>query len=461
MSHKIIVTRLDKDELEYELRVRGIGTGTVDEMRRSLSAAIQLEKSGESIRYPVYPFSFQEDSDGISSKLDTVRRFMSQLSAVPTSNEAEKLRTKLSHMLNRIDFMNATTEDESHVISQLLASTLSLLNQLQPMNKPAEEEIPPNITIVEQQQVTLEPVLESTRVEDNANSLTYIRPILPNKWDLKYSGDSKGMSLSAFLERVEVLRKARRVSQSILLESGIDLFTGRAYQFYLDYREEVNTWEELVALLKEEFHTSDYNERLFEEIKKRTQGPDESVGIYIAVMTGYFKRLTCSVSEATKLKILMRNLAPFYQSQLGLVDILSIAELKRLCRRLEERRTEVDNYRSPSLRTSLLEPDLGYVGLEDHAPSACVNTSSISDPIDQHNLPHELAAAHLSLQPHTSGSSTRLAAMKCWNCNTLEHTNRFCTAQRRFTAIVAERPVLQPVIVLGVRETTPGGVNRP
>ncbi|KAK5647847.1 hypothetical protein RI129_002739 [Pyrocoelia pectoralis] len=179
MSHKIIVTRLDKDELEYELRVRGIGTGTVDEMRRSLSAAIQLEKSGESIRYPVYPFSFQQDSDAISTKLDTVTRFMSQLSAAPTSNEEQKLRTKLSQLLNRIDFMNATTEDESHVRSQLLANTLGLLNQLQPREKPAEEEIPPNITIVEQQHVTLEPVLESTRVEDNANALTDIRVFDP------------------------------------------------------------------------------------------------------------------------------------------------------------------------------------------------------------------------------------------------------------------------------------------
>ncbi|KAK5643507.1 hypothetical protein RI129_007352 [Pyrocoelia pectoralis] len=430
MSHKIIIARLDKDELEYELRVRGISTGTVDEMRRSLSTAIQLEKSGESIRYPKYPFSFEEDSDAISAKLDTVSRFISQLSAVPTSNESQKWRTKLSHILNRLDFMTTTSEEEADVRSHLLASTLGLFNDLQLREKPAEEEIPPNISIVEQENIILEPVLESTRVTDNANTLATIRPTLPNKWDLKFSGEAKGMSLSAFLERVEVLRKARRVSPSILLESGIDLFTGRAYQFYLAYKDEVTTWEELVTLLKEEFHTADYNERLFEEIKQRTQGPEETVGIYIAIMTGYFKRLTCPISEVTKLKILLRNLAPFYQNQLGLVDIHSIDELKTLCRRLEARRTAVANYKTPSRRTSMLEPDLAYVGLAEHAPSACAITPSISDQADHRNSPEELAAAHLSSKPSTSGTNDRLSAMKCWNCQKIGHTNRSCTAPK-------------------------------
>lgn len=54
-------------------------------------------------------------------------------------------------------------------------------------------------------------------------------------------------------------------------------------------------------------------------------------------MSGYFKRLTCHIREEATLKILMRNIAPFYQSQLGLVDITSINHLKELCRRLEER----------------------------------------------------------------------------------------------------------------------------
>lgn len=52
MTHKIDTNRLDKSELSYELRIRGISLGTVESMRSSLSMAFRMEKSGNS-------FSFQ------------------------------------------------------------------------------------------------------------------------------------------------------------------------------------------------------------------------------------------------------------------------------------------------------------------------------------------------------------------------------------------------------------------
>ena len=41
----------------------------------------------------------------------------------------------------------------------------------------------------------------------------------------------------------------------------------------------------------------DYNDRLFEEIRSRTQGADEPMGIYLAVMDNLFDRLTVNVPE--------------------------------------------------------------------------------------------------------------------------------------------------------------------
>lgn len=41
----------------------------------------------------------------------------------------------------------------------------------------------------------------------------------------------------------------------MLLSNGVDLFTGRAYQFYLAYKDEVNSWDNYVALLKDELLT--------------------------------------------------------------------------------------------------------------------------------------------------------------------------------------------------------------
>lgn len=59
MARKMIINRLDSDELTY----RGIKAGNVDEMRMLLAMTFRLEKSGDSIRYPTYPFTFEKGID--------------------------------------------------------------------------------------------------------------------------------------------------------------------------------------------------------------------------------------------------------------------------------------------------------------------------------------------------------------------------------------------------------------
>lgn len=57
MTSNIQINRLDKEELTYELTIRGIGTGTVQEMRHRLTLALQMEKAGESLHYPTHPYT--------------------------------------------------------------------------------------------------------------------------------------------------------------------------------------------------------------------------------------------------------------------------------------------------------------------------------------------------------------------------------------------------------------------
>ncbi|KAK9718340.1 Reverse transcriptase (RNA-dependent DNA polymerase) [Popillia japonica] len=67
-----------------------------------------------------------------------------------------------------------------------------------------------------------------------------------------------------------------------------------------------------------------------EEVKHRTQGQNESIGLYLSVMSNLFARFTHKISDAKQLKILMKNILPFYQTQLGLVEITSIPQLLKL-----------------------------------------------------------------------------------------------------------------------------------
>ncbi|KAJ8983249.1 hypothetical protein NQ317_008859 [Molorchus minor] len=178
----------------------------------------------------------------------------------------------------------------------------------------------------------------------------------------KFSGNLKEMSLNGFLLQVEELRIARRVSKDTLLDSGIDLFSGKALSFYQDLRKHVNSWDELIEEFKQEFRKGRHDEDLIREIEKRTQAKDESIGIYLAIMNSYFNRLTCSLSEKAKLAIILRNIRPSLQQGIGLREVKSIAELRAICRRLGEKNENIENFHEPPpRRATTLEPDLAYV----------------------------------------------------------------------------------------------------
>ncbi|KAJ8909245.1 hypothetical protein NQ315_007342 [Exocentrus adspersus] len=126
MAKRMQVNRLVQDELVYELRIRGIATGTVDEMRHALAMALRLENSGDSIKMPTYPFTMEEDVKAVKEKLSELDPLITEFGNTSTSGLFFKLQSKLSHTLNRIDHINEESPDRP----KLLAKALSLLDML-------------------------------------------------------------------------------------------------------------------------------------------------------------------------------------------------------------------------------------------------------------------------------------------------------------------------------------------
>lgn len=428
----MLVNRLNQDELMYELRIRGMATGTVDQMRHALTMAIRMEKSGDSVRYPPYPFTEQEDLAAVKDKLADLQPKISSLSEPSSGNTFTKLQTKLSHVLGRIDHIPVTSTERPTVLTEALTLMDLLHQKAEDFEK--NQGIPPHLSILSSPTAaanfaqSIQPSRRSSSISPNVapSGSVGVKPVPPSKWNLKFSGEKKSTSLSAFLESVEELRVARHVTKEALLESGIDLFCGRAYQFYLAYRNQVSSWDEFVELLREEYLSPNYNEKLFEEICKRTQGPDESIGIYIAVMTGYFNRLTCPVSEETKLKILMRNIAPFYQHQLALVDVTSISHLRELGKRLEARKEAVENYSLPSRKSAVLEPDLAYVTVETSKVAVDGASTSSGGVADSRSSTREVICFRCNKPGHRAIGCTIARSKFCFRCKKEGVTVRTC-----------------------------------
>lgn len=430
------VNRLAQDELTYELTIRGIGIGTCEQMRSALSRAIQMEKEGTRLQRPPYPYSFDQDVIAIADKLRDITAGIETFNGGKSSGDYAKWETKLNHILGRIELIKVPDgdEDKQKTKPEYLAKVFELLAEL---DHRADQYESQNITPAEISILQIDDSHSDSNGDEDDESVVgtsrasrtgTVRRVLKStpvvRWNLQFSGDKKGMSLNAFLERVEELRIARHVSREELFDTAIDLFQGKALIWYRAVRREVDNWETLVKLLREEFQPSDYNERLIEEIKRRTQGSDESIGIYLSIMSAMFSRLTCAVTEKVQLKIIMRNISPFYQTQLGLTDITSIAQLRTLGRRLEARREAVEAFTPPARKNvNSLEPDLAYVGV-----ASVISSEDTCSTVDTrgNRTPQQILCYNCSKPGHRAIGCLEKRRVYCYKCKKEGVTTRNC-----------------------------------
>ncbi|KAF6199358.1 hypothetical protein GE061_007384 [Apolygus lucorum] len=229
------------------------------------------------------------------------------------------------------------------------------------------------------------------------------------KWGLTFSGDTTGVSLGDFLDEVEDKRVSRKVSKAELFESAVDLFSGTARIWYRANHEKLQSWEDLVHQLRSCFLDPDYDDKLMDEIRERTQGRDESTQVYFAKINCLFKRLSTPLNEAEKIRLLEKNLRREHLPFLCNVDYATVDELETALCRLELWTRRADAYREPPSR-NLLEPRLGYQPMKKIA-------SKVSNV--------ELAAAEtLPPNPRPVTRTNRFRNTICWNWDQAGHTFR-------------------------------------
>lgn len=424
MDYNLKINYLKKGMLLYELKVRGMPADdsmTVDSLRAALRPLLQLEKHNRALQYPPYNLDFEEEKAYVRDALNKIQSCIKSLTGENAKNKFERNQTHLVHLLNRVDRVPVDKLSPENVDARaaLLVEILSTLDGLDQTSRkdPSlsallgissanhgvesdKEEVDSDSSSV----CSMKAPCVSTPHQKSSSGTNYQRV---EKWGIKFSGDPRGISVHGFLERVSELRIARHVSEKDLFESAIDLFEGKALNWFRSNRSRVSDWRGLTSLLIRHFEPPDYRSRLFKEILERTQDPAESIVDYLSSMHALFRRYG-GMTDDVKLNIIIRNLAPFYTTQLSVVN--SLEELEEQCLALESKKYRAEHYVPPSRkRHGFVEPDFAFVSdLGEALPrSESVGISEVGK---------------------FDSRGTRLGSrvFVCWNCQKEGHLSRDC-----------------------------------
>lgn len=166
----------------------------------------------------------------------------------------------------------------------------------------------------------------------NQYSLPYqTRHTLPvSKWNIaKYSGDDQGLKLNEFLEHVQALSQAERVSDRELFESAVHLFAGSALKWYMSQRStgRLMNWQHLVFELRRTYMHPDLDALIKMKIYQRRQQKHESFHEFYFEMEKLFRTMSCQIPNVEKMQIIQQNMRIDYKRQM---TFLPIADLETL-----------------------------------------------------------------------------------------------------------------------------------
>jgi hypothetical protein len=244
-----------------------------------------------------------------------------------------------------------------------------------------------------------------------------------NRWGLTFTGEgkSKDKDLLNFLARVNLLARSEGMSNVDLLRQAYHLFDGAARDWDVAFHTDFNSWEELVFELKQNYLQSNNDVVIRKEIERRLQRQNEPFITYMSEMELMFQKLSYRMPEQEKLSILRENLHPYFSEKLVIMEIPTIDDLKRYCRKIETLNT----------RSSIRNETTGrHAQIHElyEEPEICA-VRNFNDRKPHRNGQMEvLNSNQQTLQPAVTSSNR---TMTCHNCHKPGHQVGNCPMPRR------------------------------
>lgn len=429
------VSRLTKDELLHEVGIRGAkrkpSESTSKELRSLFKTLRDSEAAGEEQEDALLPVNVSEEISIIQAKLDDATQLLDGLAPDDekvNKSDAGRIRTVTSHCNHRLQRLLSHTEGaERSVVKPLFVTLKGLVEEFRKRGAApvyAASSVP-SVSSVTPSKKPDGDGSDEERDSDGPKSSRKSRvPRDLHKWGIRFSGEDDSSVLSFILD-VEEKAAWRGVELDHLLVGVSEFFFGEAKTWYRSVRDKVDSWEELKIALRREYLPLDYYDNLWEEIRGRKQGINESVGTFIANMTAMFARLGMEepIAEDIRLKIILKNLAPYYTERLALTDVLSVKHLKVLGKQLEVSKMRVDSYDLKN-KVKKMEPEFAVKSSRQKKPS--VAEVSVETP-----KVVEVSEATVNQPASASKPKAYNPKITCWKCDKVGHRHSDCDSEAK------------------------------
>ncbi|KAK3928367.1 Activity-regulated cytoskeleton associated protein 2 [Frankliniella fusca] len=435
--------RLRADELRFECGMRGqkqAPDATVDAMRRVFAALLAEEADGVEHQDALLPIDYEDELSVVDVKLTELNTAIDVLAVEADDSAAARVRALLSHCNRRLSrLLGHSGAGKRDRVKRMLVSLKDAVHRFRLAGEGAvynassvrsvssfasshtvHSSSSSATTVLSSPSVSVHSFKSSPSATSTPKSKKPNKPHkIPvaqqvdfQKWGLNFSG-AENVSVLSFILDAEEKAESRGLDLNCLVRGAPEFFTGRAKVWFRTVKDQIDSWGEMKNLLRTEFLPLNYSDNLWEEVRGRLQGEQESIGCYIANMLSLFERLALMgpIKEEIKLNIILKNLASFYVKGLVSQKVLSISHLKLLGRELENARFQVERYDN-SRRTPLMEPEFAYKG---KAKKALVHETVVEP---------EVAAV-----VHRGGGRPPLT---CWRCSVSGHRFRDCEAKGEF-----------------------------
>lgn len=238
------------------------------------------------------------------------------------------------------------------------------------------------------------------------------------KWNLRFDGEKGAV---AFLERLDELKTAYAIEDRDILPALPELLKGKAILWYRINKSEWSHFQDFLKSFKDNYLPPDYKSTLEDEIRARTQGPDESLRDFVIALRTLMRRHG-GVSVHKQLDLLYRNLRPEYKTYIRRHDFESIHELMQLGTEYELLCKESKQFRPPPRSAQSYSADTAYQG----RPRG--ETRNFTAPVSSADTrPRDSGRA---TAPPATATQRPATTARCWNCNAADHTHRMCNAPR-------------------------------